>query len=231
MLGRLNVLCTLRLPEPFVPLRTQTLGGPLETGTKPTLDSDPVVPLAKTLLIAVLGAGLCQCASGPAASTHVTVSRGHGAVVAYQRAALPSMSVVNRSSLTPADAAKARQQDHGLKIIPDDQVQALCDKLDEVQFFDLAAAERDPGARHWVLVQHRGVTYVLSNTQTRTADEAARFVQSIQAFTTIYNTNDNFAGSKMTAADLKRASDEINAGSKSIDPNRVREKRGKSRHP
>ncbi len=65
--------------------------------------------------------------------------------------------------------------------------------------------------------------------QVKKADEAACFMRSIQLLTDTYNANDNFAGSKMTTGDLKRAMNDTNRSSKSVDPNRIRTRSGDGR--
>lgn len=190
------------------------------------------MPLLKSLPVAALALALCQCASGPTPSTVVKVSPTQGAVVAYSNQLGQNLSVANQSSLTAADAMAQRQADSGLKVIPDDELQRLANALESLSFFELATPEKDPGAKHWMVLQHANKRYYVCNNTTRDSNQAALFLRCIQAFTDTYNANNNFAGSKMTTGDLKRASQDINSTTKSIDPNRVRTRQaGDRKHP
>ncbi len=207
-------------------LRAQSLDRPLETEPKSSLDSDPVVPLAKSLAIVALAATFSQCARGPALARKVHVKPGSRALVTLQQSNI-SLTVINQSALTKDQAVTARKADPGLKLIPDNQVQFLLDKLGAQRFFELTSEVADPEARSWLTVLADGKKYVLSGRAGR-GDHAyiKQYADCISLFTTVYNANDNYAGSKMTTEDLKRA-----VGSTNSESATIRRKKGNSKQP
>lgn len=178
---------------------------------------------AKTLLIAVLATAFCQCAGGPALERKILIQPGTRALVSLQQATI-TLTVINQSALTKDQAQAARTQDRSLKIIPDAQVQLLLDLLGGQEFFANASATADPEARSWLTVMSGAEKWVLSGRAAR-GDHASmqRFSKCLNQFTDVYSSNDNFAGSKLTPRDFKRASESINSATK--------RKKGNSRQP
>jgi hypothetical protein len=207
-------------------LRAQSLPGPLETNRNSSLDSGPVVLPGKTLAIALLAATFCQCASGPALSREVELKAGSRTLITLQQASL-ELTLINQSALTESQAVAARKADRNLKLIPDDQVQFLLDRLGGEQFFGMANEVADPEARSWLTVMIDGKKHILSGRAAR-GDHLymQRFSKCINLFSTIYSANDSFAGSKMTLTDLKRAGQSTNSESAA-----TRRKKGNSKRP
>ena len=158
----------------------------------------------------------CQCAGGPALQRVVEVRNGGRAFVALQQRSV-SLSLVNQSALTKDQAIAARKEDRSLKLIPDNQIQFLLDALAAKKFFDLSSQFRDEEARSFLIVHIDGKQHILSGKANR-GDHAymKMYADCVSIFTTIYNANDSFAGSKMGARDLKRAGDSTNQESYEI---------------
>lgn len=183
---------------------------------KSSLDSGPVVPLRKTLAIAALAATFCQCASGPVLVRRVHLEPGSRALVTYQQPGL-NLTVINQSSMTPAEAVAARKADPSLKLLPDDQVQVLLDMLGAKQFFDMASAVADPEAKSWLTVLANGEKYIVSGRSSR-GDYAfhQRFQECLFLFNTVYNSKDSFTGSKLTTDRRNRRDRATNSESPTI---------------
>lgn len=187
----------------------------------------PVVSrLTKSPPAIVLCAALCQCAGGPQLERKLAIGADEKAVVAYQNTKGDSLSLVNRSSVTAAEANAIRRQDPGLKVIPDEEVQILLDVFGAHRFFELAADDRDPRAPGWLLLNYKGRTYVMSSSQANKED-LVHFSTCFQAFIEMYNANLNLSGSKLSAADLEKASDELKKSSAAI---LDKHKKGKTRN-
>lgn len=140
--------------------------------------------------------------------------------VSVQQAAI-RLTLVNQSSLTTEEANSARQKDPNLKVIPDAQVQQLLDLFGGSGFFDIAGSAAETRSQNWIMVQHGEEPYVAASSF-QTPEQLAAWTDCLQVFTHVYNNNDSFTSSAMSAEDLQRASDEINQSSQAARAKKIK---------
>lgn len=117
-------------------------------------------------------------------------------------------TMVNRSSLSPAEADKQLKRDPGLKILADPTVQQLLDALGGNRFFDMADSGDPPAGYTAMQVLHNGKTYSTSSRQTN-RDDLARWAQWVQLFQDTYNSTDQFRSSSLDSRTLYESRDQL----------------------
>ncbi|MFK7740552.1 MAG: hypothetical protein AB8H80_09515 [Planctomycetota bacterium] len=150
--------------------------------------------LVRSLLLLV-ATGLAGCAaSGPAKPTvsrPVVVREGEPCTLAMVASGGLTLTLQNESYVPPAEAY-SRSDDTGRKVVPDAELQALCDVLSLEELWQHALPRTPNDAREVVQLQNAGRTWTWARRGSFTDPREAAFRDVRNYFMALYNGNTAF---------------------------------------